>query len=346
MDPGTIILMLGLMVLLGVLLVNAVVAGTVMRLERFRMVREREREQHEHDERKLRIERGETLPPLPSASAEAPVSLPRAVNAYIAALLVTGVPTMSFFAALFGGVSGWAWIAAGGASIAAVVAAITLCALPEKNEAGASSASKSSKTSDSGKSDDSWTITPGFTPSETNAENGASPGTNGPENEQRGPRRHERLSSLAQRQQLPTATGDANPSLYNHYNGPAGVCAFVGGTSSINARGAAGRRCGRAAAAAAESSCPLCLSRSTARVALLVILERDRAAQNVRGRSEQPEVPFTPVSKPPGDRPRPPPRKHGIAGLNKRGAGIPFGLARSASTFGSLMSRVCWKNAS
>ena len=195
MDPGTIILMLGLMVLLGVLLVNAVVAGTVMRLERFRMVREREREQHEHDERKLRIERGETLPPLPSASAEAPVSLPRAVNAYIAALLVTGVPTMSFFAALFGGVSGWAWIAAGGASIAAVVAAITLCALPEKNEAGASSASKSSKTSDSGKSGDTGsnsgdgglTITPGFTPTEANAETGASPGTNGPENEQRGP---------------------------------------------------------------------------------------------------------------------------------------------------------------
>ena len=51
---------------------------------------------------------------------------------YVAALLVSGVPLVAFFGAMLGAFSagGWAYIAAGAATVGAIVAAVNLCAAP------------------------------------------------------------------------------------------------------------------------------------------------------------------------------------------------------------------------
>jgi len=134
MDGNVVLLLIALMILVAVVMVNGIMAATVMRLERFRVVRERERE-------KAQAESG-TLASAAASAAETALANagPRAINVYVAALLVTGVPTVSFFGALLGSFSagGWAYIAAGGATIAAVVGAITLCAGPDKGVKAAS----------------------------------------------------------------------------------------------------------------------------------------------------------------------------------------------------------------
>ena len=107
MDGNTVLLLIALMILVGVVLVNVVIAGTVLRLEHYRTEREK-------------------------AGSNAPASTPRAANMYVAALLVSGVPLVAFFGALLGAFSagGWAYIAAGAATVGAIVAAVNLCAAP------------------------------------------------------------------------------------------------------------------------------------------------------------------------------------------------------------------------
>ena len=109
MDGNTVLLLIALMVFAGVVLVNVVIAGTVLRLEHYR------------------AERDKAGGAVPAAGAP-----PRAANLYVAALLVSGVPLVAFFGAVFGAFSagGWAYIAAGAASVAAIIAAVNLCASP------------------------------------------------------------------------------------------------------------------------------------------------------------------------------------------------------------------------
>lgn len=108
MDGNTVLLLIALMILVGVVLVNVVIAGVVLRLEGYR-VAERDK-----------------------SNAAAPPNAPRAANVYVAALLVSGVPLVAFFSALLGTFSagGWAYVAAGAATVGAIVGAVTLCAAP------------------------------------------------------------------------------------------------------------------------------------------------------------------------------------------------------------------------
>jgi hypothetical protein len=108
MDGNTVLLLVALMILVGVVLVNVVIAGTVLRLEHYRTERDK------------------------SSGAAPAAGAPRAANLYVAALLVSGVPLVAFFGAMLGAFSagGWAYVAAGAASVGAIVGAVNLCASP------------------------------------------------------------------------------------------------------------------------------------------------------------------------------------------------------------------------
>ncbi len=107
MDGNTVLLLIALMLFAGVVLVNVVIAGTVLRLEHYRTERDR-------------------------AGGGSVSGTPRAANLYVAALLVSGVPLVAFFGAVFGSFSagGWAYVAAGAATVGAIVGAVNLCAVP------------------------------------------------------------------------------------------------------------------------------------------------------------------------------------------------------------------------
>lgn len=107
MDGNTVLLLIALMLFAGIVLVNVVIAGTVLRLEHYRTERDK-------------------------AGAGGGSAAPRAANLYVAALLVSGVPLVAFFGAVFGSFSagGWAYIAAGAAAVGAIIAAVNLCAVP------------------------------------------------------------------------------------------------------------------------------------------------------------------------------------------------------------------------